>query len=302
VNDNVLDMQVHPGAAAGDRTTVGVRPQTAYFDVVDEVVTIGAGGDASVTATLGADNRIVLRGALPTDAATYNIATFAPDPAAYARALFIEALQKAGITVTTPLTAATGTLPAENSYTAPNKVAALKSPPTSILSKLVLKVSHNRGAESVMCLLAVKAGSKDCDAGLKTMIDTIGTAGVDQRSVLIYDGEGSDPASATPAALLRWLTWADSQPWSETYRLGLPDLNDDGKILAKSGTSARPENPPMPSLFVVQGEAGYMTTASGKHVVMAVYASNATYPTVAEGLAKGANAVKAVTSAMQSAG
>jgi D-alanyl-D-alanine carboxypeptidase/D-alanyl-D-alanine-endopeptidase (penicillin-binding protein 4) len=79
-------------------------------------------------------------------------------------------------------------------------------------------------------------------------------------------------------------------------------LNDDGKILAKSGTSARPENPPMPSLFVVQGEAGYMTTASGKHVVMAVYASNATYPTVAEGLAKGANAVKAVTSAMQSAG
>jgi len=67
---------------------------------------------------------------------------------------------------------------------------------------------------------------------------------------------------------------------------GLPDINHDGTIMVKSGLSARPEMGPMPAMFVAAGQAGYMTTASGKDAVVAVYALNGTYPTVAEGLDK----------------
>jgi serine-type D-Ala-D-Ala carboxypeptidase/endopeptidase (penicillin-binding protein 4) len=56
--------------------------------------------------------------------------------------------------------------------------------------------------------------------------------------------------------------------------------------MVKSGLSARPENGPMPPMFVAARQAGYMTTASGKDTVVAVYALNGTYPTVSEGVDK----------------
>jgi len=302
VNDNLIDMRATPGAAAGDPAAMTVRPQTAYFTVVNQVVTTPAGGEAKVTATLGPDNRIVVSGRLPVDAKPYSLATFAPDPAAYARALFIEALRRAGVAVDAPLATATGTLPADEKYAGVEKVASLTSPPASTLGKLILKTSDNRGAETLLCLLAVKAGSKTCDDGLATIMSTIDKAGVDSRSVFVYDGEGTDPASATPAALVQWLTWANRQTWSEPYHQALTDVNDDGTILVKGGTSAVPDIGSMPSLFVVEGDAGYMTTASGKKVAVALFASNASYPTVAEGLEKSAPAVKDVLKEMQRAG
>jgi D-alanyl-D-alanine carboxypeptidase/D-alanyl-D-alanine-endopeptidase (penicillin-binding protein 4) len=42
----------------------------------------------------------------------------------------------------------------------------------------------------------------------------------------------------------------------------------------------------MPAMFVAAGQAGYMSTASGKDAVVAIYALNGTYPTVMEGLDK----------------
>ena len=137
-----------------------------------------------------------------------------------------------------------------------------------MLIKLVTEISHNRGAETLMCLLALKAGSKDCENGLSTIISTYKKAGIKPGSVAIYDGEGSDPSSGTPAALVKWITWLDKQPWGHTLEQGLPDIDNNGKILAKSGLSARPEIGSQPALFVAAGQAGVMTTASGRKLVV----------------------------------
>jgi D-alanyl-D-alanine carboxypeptidase/D-alanyl-D-alanine-endopeptidase (penicillin-binding protein 4) len=285
VNDNLLDIVVTPGSAVGDPVSMRTIPQTAYFDVVNQAVTTAEGGDATVTATLDpATNRIVLAGNLPLGSKQGDYAILAPDSAGFARALFIEALRRAGVTVDAPLTETAGTLPPAGSYTEADTVAALTSAPTSVLTKLVTKISHNRGAETLMCLLAVKAGSKDCEDGLVTMISKFAGAGIEPGTVMIYDGEGSDPSSATPAAMLRWLTWVHEQPFAQDFKDGLPDINKDGSVMVKSGLSARPELSSMPAMFVAGGQAGYMTTASGKEAVVAVYALNGVWPTTPEGL------------------
>jgi serine-type D-Ala-D-Ala carboxypeptidase/endopeptidase (penicillin-binding protein 4) len=284
VNDNLLDILVNPGAKPGDPITMSTIPRTGYFDVVNQGVTGATGSASTVAATLGAGNRIVVSGSLPLGSAQLDLATFAPDPAGYARALFIEALRRAGVTVNAPLAAPTGTLPPDGDYTDQNKVASLTSPPTSILTKLVMKISDNRGAETLLCLMAKKAGSRDCEQGMSTIISKFAKAGIEPGSVMIYDGEGSDPASATPAALLRWLTWVHGQPWAEPFTQALPDVNHDGKIMVKSGLSARPDIGPMPAMFVAAGQSGYLTTASGRHTVVALFALNGVYPTVVEGV------------------
>lgn len=297
VNDNLLDILVNPGAKPGDPVTMSTIPRTAYFDVVNQGVTGATGTASTVAATLDVGNRIVVGGSLPLGSAQLDLATFAPDPAGYARALFIEALRRAGVTVDTPLAGPIHPLPAELAYPGSDEVASLTSPPTSILTKLVMKTSDNRGAETLLCLLARKAGSRDCEHGMSTVVSKFAKAGIEPGTVMIYDGEGSDPASATPAALLRWLTWVHGQPWAQPFEQALPDINHDGKIMAKSGLSARPELGPMPAMFVAAGQAGYLTTASGKQTVVAVFALNGVYPTVVDGATQDlANTEKVLTS------
>ncbi|WP_297732741.1 D-alanyl-D-alanine carboxypeptidase [Mycobacterium sp.] len=285
VNDNLLDILINPGASMGDPVKMSTIPSTQFFTVDNHATTAAAGGQSTLTATLQPDNRVVIAGRLPLGAPQQDLAQFAPNPAAYARALFIEALRRAGVTVDTPLQASTGTLPPDSDYTAANKVASLTSPPTSILTRLVTKISDNRGAETLLCLLAKKAGSRDCDSGgMPVVISKFAKANIEPGTVNIYDGEGSDPASATPAAMTRWLGYIHAQSFAAVFKAGLPDIDHDGKIMVKSGLSARPEMGPMPAMFVAAGQAGYMTTASGKDAVVAVYALNGTYRTVSEGL------------------
>jgi serine-type D-Ala-D-Ala carboxypeptidase/endopeptidase (penicillin-binding protein 4) len=285
VNDNLLDVLINPGANVGDPVRMDTIPKTQFFTVDNQASTAAPGGQSTLTATLGPDNRVVVTGQLPQGAQQQDLAQFAPSPAAYARALFIEALRRAGVTVVAALQVPNGTLPPDSAYTVANKVASLTSPPTSVLTKLVTKISDNRGAETLLCLLAKKAGSRDCDSGgLPLVISKFAKANIDPGTVNIYDGEGSDPASATPAAMTRWLTYIHAQPFAALFKTGLPDVDHDGKIMAKSGLSARPEVGPMPAMFVAAGQAGYMTTASGKEVVVALYALNATYRTVADGV------------------
>ena len=184
VNDNLLDILVNPGAKAGDPVSVDTRPKTQYFTVDNRATTSASNGESTLSATLGADNRVVITGQLPLGAPQQDLAQFAPNPAAYARALFIEALRRAGVAVDAPLQAARGTLPPDSALTAANKVASLTSPPTSILTKLVTKISDNRGAETLLCLLAKKAGSRDCESGgMPVMIAKFAKANIEPGTV-----------------------------------------------------------------------------------------------------------------------
>jgi serine-type D-Ala-D-Ala carboxypeptidase/endopeptidase (penicillin-binding protein 4) len=301
VNDNLLDILVNAGSAAGQPVTVGTIPATGYFSVVNHATTSAAGGQSTLSASLAPDNTVTITGQLPVGSPQQDLAQFAPSPAGYARALFIEALRRAGVTVTADLKTPTGTLPTDSAYRDADKVASLTSPPASVLTKLVTEISHNRGAETLMCLLALKAGSKDCSTGMSTIVATVAKAGLQPGTVEIYDGEGSDPSSATPAAMIAWLSWLRSQPFGAQLREGLPDINHDGSILVKSGLSARPELGPQPALFVAAGQAGYVTTAKGKDVAVALYALNATYPSVADGLLKDLPATEQVLREIQQA-
>lgn len=294
VNDNLIDIEVVPGAAAGDAASLEVRPQTAFFEVVNEVTTTSADGTAQLTAEAGEGNQVFVRGEIPADSEPAFTAYFAPDPAAYARALFIEALGRAGVAVSAPLSASSGALPAQDSYARDAQVASLESPPAHTLGKLILKVSHNRGAETFLCLLAVSTGSRDCTDGLAPIVAAIGEAGIEPGAVFIVDGEGSDPNSATPRALVEWLIWASEQPWADVFRKGMPELGEDGKIFAKSGVSAHVQDTTERALILTWTEAGYMETDDEGRVAFAVFVNSGVFDNIADGAPRTASDIEDV--------
>lgn len=252
INDNLIDLLTTPGDRPGAAARLDWRPKVAPYEVTSKVRTVAAGRPTDITVTPSAGGtRIELTGTIAADAAPLLRTAPVTDPAAFGRSALIEALGRAGVTVTAPPTGANpaGRLPKD--YAGRPRVAAYTSPPYAQYAKLILKVSHNLGANLDMCLLAVTAGSRQCMAGFPVLARFLDRAGVDREQVQLLDGRGGNPADrATPQALVQMLTYWQRTPEAQRFREALPILGVDGllaqncrdcpargKVFAKTGAA-----------------------------------------------------------------
>ncbi|MEO6957096.1 MAG: D-alanyl-D-alanine carboxypeptidase/D-alanyl-D-alanine-endopeptidase [Antricoccus sp.] len=314
VNDNVLDITVTPGASGATAIAVA-SPATAAYQVKSEVKT-DAGSDVllKVAADPNQTRQLIVTGTIGTDAGSRLTIYRIPDPASWARTLFIEALKRAGVSVTAdPLTDNSAEkLPAKGSYTAAAEVATLKSPPLSAFGSLVLKTSYNTGANTLLCLLAAHQGSTDCVDGLKPIRAMADKAGLNPSDVVLIDGQGADPASMPPAQMVKFLRWTQNQSWGATLKAGQPVFGETGtlssnganspakgKIQAKTGTSAHGVAGTDMILYNVQRLTGFMTTGNGHEFVFDLAMSGGVYPDLATSLTQSGNDVSNVAAAIQ---
>ncbi len=311
VNDNLLDITVTP-AAAGERASVVGSPESQAFTAVSQVKTVpGSGAVIEATADPMDPRRIIVTGTVGAAADPQLTVYRIPDASTWARTLFIEALTRAGVTVEANPTAA-NPAPPSSTYRRSQRLASLTSPPLREFGKMILATSYNRGANALLCQLAVDAKSRDCLEGLESVRTLINEAGLVSEDVVLVDGQGADPASVTPVQLVRWLRWTQAQSWAAPFNAGLPVLGESGslasvgldspargKIMAKTGTSARPDPATGRVLFNVQGLAGFMETDDGRPLVFSLSMSGATYPDALTGLVKVNADVAGVAAAFQ---
>jgi D-alanyl-D-alanine carboxypeptidase/D-alanyl-D-alanine-endopeptidase (penicillin-binding protein 4) len=314
VNDNLVDVQL-TGSQEGQPATLAVTPQSSAYTVANEVQTVGAKGETQLTveASETDPSTLVVRGTIAaghTQLTNYRV----PDPAAWARTLFIDALARAGVTVAKPArgTNDESTLPSSDALTSMAELASIESPPMSAMGRTNLEMSYNAGSNAFLCLLAVKAGSHNCVDGLATVNELVKRAGLDPHAVFLIDGAGGDPASTTPHQAALWAKWALTRPWGEAFVGGQPVLGKTGslaangkgspavgKVMAKVGTSVA-VGPLDGQLFSkVQSLAGYLTLGNGRQAVFGLYMSGATYPQVYEGLVQAGDDVADVAAAFQ---
>ncbi len=219
--------------------TIRTIPDTAAFEIVNKTETAAAGEDTdiSVEPILDSDgkptNTLVVSGRIAEDAEPLLNVYDVPDPASYARTLFIEALGRAGVTVTAdPLAVndAAG-LPAAGQYTSGGApLASIESPPISEIATLIWKISHNYGADLTVCLLAVHAGSTNCEDGFAPVRTRIKKLGIAPGDVWLLDGSGSSAAATTPRAMTTWLRWLRGRKWGDRLTKMLPILGTDGSL------------------------------------------------------------------------
>jgi len=314
VNDNLLDIEVSPGAV-GQPATVRTSPPTAAFTVQSRVSTVKPGNQSSIEVTTDPANphNIVVSGLIPQGKSQLTIYRVA-DADTWARTLLVEALGRAGITVRAPVIGPNNQywLPAPNSYSARRRLAALRSPPLRAFGSMILRTSYNTGANAMLCLLATKSGSTDCTDGLRTIRTTVDKAGLPSDAVVLTDGEGAYPASSTPRQMTNWVKWAAGQPWGPAFVAAQPVLGETGtiapvggnspakgKVQAKTGTVAVADPVTGRALVNVQSLAGYITTDKGRRLVFDLSMSGAVYPDVLTGLREANDDVGMVAAALQ---
>lgn len=314
VNDNLVDVDV-TAASEGAPATIAVTPQSSAYVVTSEVATVGAQGDTnlSVEPSPTDPHALVVSGTIAagkSQLVNYRV----PDPAAWARTLLIDALGRAGVTVAAPAQGPNdeSALPTSDAVASGTQLASIESPPMSAMGRMILEISYNAGSNAFLCLLAVKAGSKSCTDGLKTVTGLVDRAGLDPQAVFLIDGQGGDPASTTPHQAALWAKWALTRPWGKAFVRGQPVLGKTGslaangkgsaavgKVRAKVGTSVA-VGPVDGQLFSkVQALAGYLTLDDGRELVFGLYMSGARYPQVYDGLVQAGDDVADVAAAFQ---
>lgn len=297
VNENLIDIRVTPGTAAGDPTTFSWRPQVAPYTVESHVTTVAADQAPQLDVSSSSPGHLVVTGQLPAGSAPMLAVSEIADPSAFARTAFIEALQRAGITVTATPTGANpvGDLPAKGSYAPADLVAEHTSATLGAYVKLIMKVSYNRGADLMTCLVAVQHGSTDCNAGLAAEVEDFEKLGVSRTAVFPMDGAGSnDQNRSSPRALATFYRNLVGTSYSGVFRDALPILGKDGTLAdvlpdsplagqAAMKTGNRAVGTPAGQLILLGNSlAGYVHGRSGRTFVVMVAMDNMPFATISE--------------------
>jgi D-alanyl-D-alanine carboxypeptidase/D-alanyl-D-alanine-endopeptidase (penicillin-binding protein 4) len=294
VNDNVIDILITPADKEGDPAVVKMRPQTSLVQMDAQVSTGSEKGQQWFRIESAGLNRFTVRGQVRAKSQPLVRIYPVDEPAAFARALFIEALRREGIAVSaSPLSPPEGELPEKDAYGKLTRVAVYQSPPFGELIKVTLKVSHNLYASTLPLLVAAKNGKRTLADGLRLQRKALADLGVPVETISFGGGAGGASAdNVTPRATVALLRAMRKRSDWPTYRGALPSLGVDGtlvdvvssgspakgKVSAKTGTLVYEDVMNGRSLLRSKAMAGVMTTAGGRELAFAMFVNDVPLP------------------------
>jgi D-alanyl-D-alanine carboxypeptidase/D-alanyl-D-alanine-endopeptidase (penicillin-binding protein 4) len=308
VNDNVVYLDLMPGAKPGDPVAASWNPAVPYYALESTAVTVAAAPKADLGLDRDPGSKIVrLYGTIPLDSKGVHLALAIEDPAEFAAFAFRQMLAVRGITVggaaiaqhdlpvstadfveesrtplpaPLPLDAATlRALPAPavaaSSATQSVKLLATRaSPPLSQDLTVINKHSQNLHTELLLRDLGrALLNDGSTAAGARVVRQFLTQIGIDPADVLFYDGSGLSPQDLiTPRAATTLLAYASRQPWGEAFRATLPIAGVDGSLAGRYTQS-----PVKGKFFAKTGTlsevnalSGYLITATGKTVILSI--------------------------------
>lgn len=243
VNDDVVDVSLSPGTV-GTPLPVVWRPASQALAIDDQATASAAGTPftievvpeepacigvaacrATVTGQLPADFAPPLTGAYPL-VRTVRIT----QPANYARTVFIEALEAAGVEVDAPTVAPNPVALLPDAYGDDTKVAELVGMPYGEDARLVLKVSYNIGADTSLVLWGLTQGVRDMESALRVERERLVARGIPGDSFHFVDGSGGGETRATSAAVTQMLAELAAGPAADAFVRALPVLGVDGSL------------------------------------------------------------------------
>ncbi|MFO0901841.1 MAG: D-alanyl-D-alanine carboxypeptidase/D-alanyl-D-alanine-endopeptidase [Pirellulales bacterium] len=290
INDNAIDFVIEP-TKVGQPARVTWRPETSGLQIETRIETVAKGAKATTWIREEGPGRLYIHGQAPEGHEPLVRIYETPDAASHARTLFIEALERAGVTVESSRLGrnAGQELPSSGDVAKLPTVASFQSPPFSENARLILKVSHNLHASTLPLLVAAKSGKRTLAEGLRIEQEFLRRAGVDVASISFGGGAGGARADyVTPRAAVQLLRHMATRPDFPVYRRALPEMGVDGtlaksvdansaargKAFAKTGTLTWDNLLNDNSLLTSKALAGYLTLPDGRDVAFAAFVNN----------------------------
>lgn len=277
VNFNGVTVLVDPGKKAGDAPTYRFVPANKHIQVVNRATTSnGRRRNITVTsetipptADTEIGTRIVLSGSIGLDARTFQSRRKRIDnPAQFAGAVFVEALNAVGIEVA-DTKIKTGKTPGSAKV-----MVNHASQPLSYIALATNKWSNNFMSEMLLRLLGTTRDRPATWAASEAAVfDFLKKSGIDTTDLIVKNGSGLyDGNRTSPRQFVALLRFMDTHRWAPEFRASLPisgvdgtlqrrleDASVRGKIRAKTGT-----------LNESAALSGYLRTATNREIAFSI--------------------------------
>jgi D-alanyl-D-alanine carboxypeptidase/D-alanyl-D-alanine-endopeptidase (penicillin-binding protein 4) len=295
INENYIDIIINP-TIINQKANVTWRPVVKGYSVDNQVETVEKTGAFSIQITADKSGQnIVVKGTIQMNQRDL-VQTFTiKEPNAFASAAFIQALEKQGVVVNLTSDKSTLSQPL-SSFRDLQQVAVWTSPPLSEYAKLILKVSHNLGADLIPLLLASQQGKKTYEEGM-LLLGNFATQNVklSPDSFVFLDAAGGNDNRLTPAGEVKLLEFMQGQSPEKFKKFfdALPILGQDGsledyakkteavgKVRAKPGTGVSMNAATGNYFLITQALAGYIEGKNGHLLGYMLVVNNAQMPTI----------------------
>jgi len=287
INENLIDIVLN-STSVGLSSHLKWRPQVPGYEIINQVKTVSKEGPLHIEISSDeAGHRILVQGTIPLGQKNI-VSTFSiKDPKQFARAAFTAALENRGIKVMgNPSKDAQGL----------QELAVWVSPPLQEYAKLILKVSHNLGANLVPLLLAVEKHKKTYDEGMQILGEfLIEEVKLNPHTFVLVDAAGGNDNRLTPQTevqLLEYISKADFAKFPG-FLTDLPILGVDGsmadfgkttpavgKIYTKPGTGVVYNLATQKLFLTTQALAGYIKGKKGHLLAFMLAVNNGQSPTI----------------------
>ena len=235
LNQNAVDLTLSP-QLPGQPLRMSWTDAIAgrQWQIENDSLTAEAGTPTSVTVTSVLGQPVLrIKGQLAVDANPEPFGLAILDPARYFLQHFRNVLALEGISVQGASVVSQGTTAGER------ELAAIESPPLSVLVSEVNQESNNLYAEVLLRTLglsgkrslAANASSDSAELGLNQLKTTLTELGVDPESYVLADGSGlSRHNLVSPEALVQTLQLMAATPQADIYRASLPTAGVTGTL------------------------------------------------------------------------
>lgn len=288
VQENIVDITVNPGAAAGLPASLSFTPVDAFAPPLGQITTAlpHTASDINLYRAPGTDTLYAF-GSLPAHAPPQQFKLAMTDPSLQAGRELRQALERRGIRVTGKLQAVHWPQDDAALLAHAQTVGEIWSPPLLEILKRGLKRSQNLylqnllldvGAHEQASTATPPAGFTSTESyGIKALQEWLSQIGISPSASLIGEGTGlSRRDLATPDALVHLLSYMATQPYAASLRDALPIAGVDGTLLGRMrGTTAENNvHAKTGSMSYVHCLAGYVTTAAGERLAFVIMLNN----------------------------
>jgi len=300
INDNALDLFIKPGPDVGKPAVITTGPPDPLLTIVNNVTTStkGTRRQISIFRDPGED-LVTIEGTVPIDDRGYTGGIGISHPGMLFIYLLRSALSQRGVVITgrsrtsdwrdpqsviaLSLHGSATNLP---STPRPLTIAAIQSPPLSVIASQTLKPSQNLYAELILRTIgsfaltgAMSPGKTTEDLGIETVSAFLKEAGVRPEALVLSDGSGlSRNDMITAEASVQLLTYMSRHRYADAFRTALPIAGVDGTLRNRFKNTPAENNlrAKTGSLSSAASLAGYVTTAAGEKLAFSIMVNN--YP------------------------
>jgi D-alanyl-D-alanine carboxypeptidase/D-alanyl-D-alanine-endopeptidase (penicillin-binding protein 4) len=285
-NENVADLTVAAGFAAGEPAVVRLPPGTG-LTILNRAVTGAAGTEEHVGFRRRLDGPIIeVMGSVPAGGAPATRSVAVSNPTTFFVQAVKDALAARGIEVSGDAVDLDDVAPAHagNSNGGERRVLAVsQSPPLRDVATVLMKVSQNLYAETLLKALGAARGGLGTTAGGRAAVrEILGGWGVPDDAYVVYDGSGLSRYNyVTPRAVTTILERVYREGrHKEAFFATLPIAGRDGTVASRMRRSRAEGNAVAKtgSIANVRSLSGYVRTRDRETLVFSIIANDFVIP------------------------